>query len=66
MEKREHKNHFALCLSNDEFHILKENFIDSNMKYESAFLRIWLYTFLSMRLAIRIFEILWTDKIVTI
>ena len=40
MEKREHKNHFALCLSNDEFHILKENFIDSNMKDESAFLRI--------------------------
>ena len=61
MEKREHKNHFALCLSNDEFHILKENFIDSNMKYESAFLRIWLYTFLSMRLAIRILEILCYD-----
>ena len=39
MEKREHKNHFALCLSNDEFHILKEKFIDSNMKEESVFLR---------------------------
>ena len=39
MKKREHQNRFALCLSNNEFHILKQKFKTSNMKDKSAFLR---------------------------